>query len=112
MICKKCGASAIGEGPLGFRCAGGCGSRSYDEVESTQETTDQLTSDQLRQLFAKHCECRPLDLERTADDHAAIHDCDTGILDEIQVAMSSGIAEEAADAMARCVTRYRKEFPR
>ena len=49
-------------------------------------TTNTPTDDQLRDLFARHCQCRPLDLTRTEDDHAAIHDCDTGILQDIQIA--------------------------
>jgi hypothetical protein len=48
---------------------------------------DTITDEQLRELFAKHCECRPLDLDRAEDDHAAIHDCDTGILHDIQIAL-------------------------
>jgi hypothetical protein len=46
-----------------------------------------ITDAQLRELFARHCECRPLDLTRTEDDHAAIHDCDTAILHDVQVAL-------------------------
>ena len=46
-----------------------------------------ITDDQLRDLFARHCECRPLDLTRGESGHAAIHDCDTGILYDIQVAL-------------------------
>lgn len=49
--------------------------------------TREITDDQLRDLFARHCECRPLDLTRREADHAAIHDCDTGILHDIQVAL-------------------------
>jgi hypothetical protein len=46
-----------------------------------------ITDEQLRELFARHCECRPLDLARSESDHAAIHDCDTGILRDVQVAL-------------------------
>ena len=56
----------------------------WDPVLLTGKT---ITDDDLRRLFARHCECRPLDLSRTSDDHAAIHDCDTGILHDVQVAM-------------------------
>jgi hypothetical protein len=51
-------------------------------------TAATITDEQLRALFARHCECRPLDLNRTEDDHAAIHDCDTGVLADIQCALS------------------------
>ena len=61
-----------------------------------------VTDDQLRDLFARHCECRPLALERTEDDHAACHDCDTAILDDIQTALFSGCCEEAEVARHRC----------
>lgn len=51
-------------------------------------TADTITNDQLRDLFAKHCECRPLDLARIESDHAAIHDCDTGTLHDVQLALN------------------------
>jgi len=47
-----------------------------------------LPKDKLRALFAHHCKCRPLDFTRASDDHAAIHDCDTGILLDIQIALN------------------------
>ena len=50
-------------------------------------TADTITDRDLRDLFARHCECRPLDLERGERDHAAIHDCDTGILHDVQIAL-------------------------
>lgn len=50
-------------------------------------TAATITNDQLRALFARHCACRPLDLHCGKDDHAAIHDCDTGILADIQIAL-------------------------
>jgi hypothetical protein len=53
-----------------------------------------LTMDQARMLFARHCECRPLDLTRDEEDHATIHDCDTGILHDIQVACRIRTADE------------------
>ena len=43
------------------------------------------TDDQLRDLFARHCECRPLDLSRSENDHS--HDCDTAILHDVQIAL-------------------------
>lgn len=67
-----------------------------------------ITDDQLRDLFARHCECRPLDLTRTADDHAAIHDCDTGILADIKIALGIvqfddiGRVQAIREARARC----------
>ena len=67
-----------------------------------------ITDDQLRELFARHCECRPLDLTRTASDHAAIHDCDTSILHDIQVALGIvlfndiGRIQAMLEARARC----------
>jgi len=47
----------------------------------------EITDDQLRDLFARHCECRPIDLARGEDDHAANHDCDTEILRDVQVVL-------------------------
>jgi len=47
----------------------------------------EITDDQLRDLFERHCECRPLDLARGEDDHAANHDCDTAILHDVQIAL-------------------------
>lgn len=50
-------------------------------------TAPEITDEQLRTLFERHCQCRPLDLTRAAEDHAAVHDCDTEILHDIQVAL-------------------------
>jgi hypothetical protein len=72
-------------------------------------TADTITDDQLRDLFARHCECRPLDLSRGEDDHAAIHDCDTAILADIKIVMGIRFADrglsddERTQACARCV---------
>lgn len=60
-------------------------------------------NEQLRELFARHCECRPLDLTRSEHDHAAIHDCDTAILHDVQVAM--GIVQESDVARDRARAR-------
>lgn len=81
-----------------------------------------ITDDQLRALFARHCECRPLDLTRGADDHAAIHDCDKAILRDVQVALgvvkvneedhvvSSGRTFQAVlEARARCAEIWKQE---
>lgn len=67
-----------------------------------------ITDDQLRDLFAKHCECRPLDLHRSEDDHASIHDCGTGILTDIQIALGIirfddiGRIQTIREARVRC----------
>lgn len=67
-----------------------------------------ITDDQLRDLFARHCECRPLNLTRTSEDHAAIHDCDTGLLYDIQIALGIirfddiGRIQSMREARERC----------
>jgi hypothetical protein len=67
-----------------------------------------ITNSQLRDLFARHCACHPLDLHRSEDDHAAIHDCDTGILADIQIALGIvrfddiGRVQAIREARARC----------
>lgn len=72
-------------------------------------TADTITDAQIRDLFARHCECRPLDLTREDDDHAAIHDCDTAVLADIKIVLGvrfadRGLAEaELQSARARCV---------
>lgn len=72
-----------------------------------------ITDDQLRDLFARHCECRPLDLTRAKDDHAAIHDCDTAILHDIQVALGivrfndNGRVQAISEARTRCAQIFR-----
>lgn len=76
-------------------------------------SADTITDDQLRDLFERHCECRPLDLERSEDDHAAIHDCDTGILHDVQVALGLvqfddvGCVQAIREARARCAESLR-----
>ncbi len=68
----------------------------------------EITNDQLRDLFARHCECRPLDLTRGESDHAARHDCDKGLLHDIQVALGVvcfddiGRIQAMREARARC----------
>jgi hypothetical protein len=52
-------------------------------------TADTITDTDLRALFARHCECRPLNLSRESGDHAAIHDCDTAILHDVQIALGA-----------------------
>jgi hypothetical protein len=48
-------------------------------------TADTISDVDLCALFARHCECRPLDLKR--NDHAAIRGCDTAILFDVQIAL-------------------------
>lgn len=62
---------------------------------------DGLTLEQITALFAKHCECRPIDLNRKSDEHAAIHDCDTAILADVQAALF-GDGEKRRLARMRC----------
>lgn len=50
------------------------------------KTAEGLTDADLRALFAAHCACRPIKLDRDERDHATIHDCDTAILSTIQAA--------------------------
>lgn len=52
------------------------------------------TVEQLKERFAHHCRCRPLDFARTADDHASCHDCDTGVLADIQALLQTRCAHE------------------
>jgi hypothetical protein len=71
-------------------------------------TATTITDQELRDLFARHCECRPLDLERCDGDHAAIHDCDTGILTDVQIALGIvrfddiGRVQTIREARGRC----------
>lgn len=46
-------------------------------------TADNITDDQIMQLFAAHCACLPLDVERTA--HGC--DCDDDIVEDCRVAL-------------------------
>lgn len=74
--------------------------------DNTPLTAETITDQHLRDLFARHCECRPIDLERGENDHAAIHDCDTAILHDVQIALGIvlrlGPDEPRSDARARC----------
>jgi len=63
-----------------------------------------LTEAQLMALFAAHCECRPLDIDRAEHEHS--HDCDTGVLDEIQTALNASDPEEQGAAMFQCVGHW------
>jgi hypothetical protein len=85
-----------------------------DVVIPWHKEANAITDVQLHALFAKHCECRPLDLTRTEDDHAAIHDCDTAILHDIQIALGIvrfddiGRTQAMREARARCVAIMRE----
>ena len=84
-------------------------------------TADTITDQDLRDLFARHCECRDLDgvdVRRAENDHAAIHDCDTGILHDVQVALGIvrfddiGRVQAIREARGRCagvINEARKE---
>lgn len=63
-------------------------------------TAATITDQDLRDLFARHCECRPLDLERGEGDHAAIHDCDTEILSAIQIALGLRLFDDIGRVQA------------
>jgi hypothetical protein len=75
-----------------------------------------ITDEQLRDLFGRHCECRPLDLHRGKDDHAAIHDCDTEILVDIQIALGIvrfndiGRVLATYEARARCAALWHRPY--
>lgn len=80
-------------------------------------TAATITDQDLRDLFARHCECRPLDLERGEGDHAAIHDCDTAILSDVQYALGIVLfndigrvqaIREARDRCAEIINAARK----
>jgi hypothetical protein len=46
-------------------------------------TADTITDKQIRELFARHCKCRPLDVDRASHSH----DCDTGITETCLAAL-------------------------
>ena len=66
-----------------------------------------ITDDQLRELFGRHCECRPLDFTRAEGDHAALHDCDTEILHDIQIALGIVRFDDIGRIQAMCEARAR-----
>ena len=78
-------------------------------------TGDTVTKEQLVALFERHCECRPLDLTRKEDDHAAIHDCDTEILSDVQYALAIvmfddiGRVQAIHEARARCAEHINRD---
>jgi len=46
-------------------------------------TSDTITDEQIRELFARNCECRPLDIERVSHSH----DCDADIAELCRTAL-------------------------
>lgn len=71
------------------------------EWEPSPITELTITEQDLRDLFERHCECRPLDLWSDKGDHAAIHDCDTRILDDIQIALGIKKSNDIGRAQIR-----------
>ena len=64
-----------------------------------------LSLQNLHDLFAKHCTCRPLDVTRGPDDHG--HACITEILTDIQIVLrgNDGTGQsqrECYEAVKRC----------
>jgi hypothetical protein len=55
-------------------------------------TTDAVTDDQIRELFARHCECRTLDGINTARTSHA-HDCDTLCTNTCRTALHGFVVE-------------------
>jgi hypothetical protein len=88
------------------------GHRAYDPRAPVIVTADipggrEITDPQLRDLFANHCACRPLDLTRGAADHAANHDCDVEILRDVQLALGAVVLDDLDRAQARHAARER-----
>ena len=46
-------------------------------------TVDTITDEQIHELFARHCECRPINIDRTSHSH----DCDDDIVEDCRVAL-------------------------
>lgn len=59
-------------------------------------TAENITDEQIRELFAASCECRPLNICRSAHSH----DCDHDTCEDCRVALG-GTADSQA-ARARC----------
>lgn len=70
------------------------------EWKPTSLTADMITEQDLRDLFERHCACRPLDLERGERDHAVNHDCDTGILADVQIALGINLFDDIGRVQA------------
>lgn len=82
-------------------------------------TTDDITDEQILALFAKHCECRPIDVDRTSHSH----DCDDDVAEVCRVALggrpdgqlyprstATAIIQTRA-ARVRCAALLGKEVP-
>lgn len=63
-----------------------------------------LTEADLHELFSRHCECRPLDLNRAEGDHAYLHDCDLSICELVQTVQHS-IDQEERDVATRAAVQ-------
>ena len=61
-------------------------------LEERDRTAMTVTDDQIRVLFAEHCECRPINTARISH----WHDCDTGYTDVCRLALH-GFATELDD---------------
>lgn len=65
-----------------------------------------ITNEQLHELWGRRCECRPIDLTMDKSAHAAIHDCDTGIQHDVQIALGlvlfDGRIQALREARERC----------
>lgn len=61
-------------------------------------------------LFAAHCECRPLDMWRAKYEHS--HDCDTEILDDIKKAGGwiGVVATAKQTALAQCAEHWNRDL--
>ncbi len=79
-------------------------------MTTTEDRLDaeNVTDDHLRALFAAHCECRPLDLDRAEDEHS--HDCDTAVLDDVQTALNATDGDEQCGARFRCAERWNADM--
>lgn len=72
----------------------------------------EITNDQLRELFARHCACRPLDLSQSCACASHSSACDTAILHDVHIALGLvrfndiGRVQAIAAARKRCAQRY------
>jgi len=74
----------------------------------TAVTVETIRIRHLIALFAAHCECRPLDVDRTEDEHS--HDCDTGILDDVQTAIHAIDSDEQDGARLKCAEHWNRDL--
>jgi len=66
-------------------------------------TADSITDEQIRELFARHCECRPLNTARISHSH----DCDTLYTDECRLALHAFTVGDHTIADGRDVALHR-----